>query len=266
MKKFIAFAMVLTMVFALAIPAMANPGQNPNKNPGSPEATVAGVRVTLTGGGNNMAILAICTETGAQENIKRAGNGTFNQSFEVFGYAVAIQVQGNSLRNVTVEPINGDVGGDFICDCDYVGVVTDPTCYEDGYTTYTCDNCGDSYVADETEATGCDYEAVVTAPTCTEDGYTTYTCTICGCTKVADETDALGHDYEYVVTKAPNPGNKGTAVCTCTRCGDSHTHVLAELNNNGNGNDNGTGDMNNACSTSANNPRVELCFCCAPNC
>ena len=38
------------------------------------------------------------------------------------------------------------------------------------------------------------YEAVVTEPTCTEGGYTTYTCE-CGDTYVADETPALGHDF-----------------------------------------------------------------------
>ena len=38
------------------------------------------------------------------------------------------------------------------------------------------------------------YEAVVTKPTCTEGGYTTYTCS-CGDSYIADETDALGHSY-----------------------------------------------------------------------
>ena len=37
---------------------------------------------------------------------------------------------------------------------DYVPVVTAPTCTEGGYTTYTCSHCNDSYVADETAATG----------------------------------------------------------------------------------------------------------------
>jgi hypothetical protein len=36
---------------------------------------------------------------------------------------------------------------------EYTTVVTDPTCTEGGYTTYTC-ACGDSYVADETPAAG----------------------------------------------------------------------------------------------------------------
>jgi hypothetical protein len=38
------------------------------------------------------------------------------------------------------------------------------------------------------------YEAVVTDPTCTEAGYTTYTCE-CGDTYTGDEVEALGHDY-----------------------------------------------------------------------
>ena len=77
----------------------------------------------------------------------------------------------------------------------YEAVVTEPTCTEDGYTTYTCE-CGDSYVADETAALGHSYEAVVTAPTCTEGGYTTYTCAVCGDSYIGDETAALGHSYE----------------------------------------------------------------------
>ena len=99
----------------------------------------------------------------------------------------------------------------------YDAVVTAPTCTEGGYTTYTCTVCGDTYTADETEATGhvydnaCDtdcnicgevreithsYDAVVTAPTCTEGGYTTYTCTVCGDSYKADETEATGHIYD----------------------------------------------------------------------
>ena len=40
-----------------------------------------------------------------------------------------------------------------------------------------------------------EYQAVVTEPTCTEGGYTTYTCE-CGDSYVADETPALGHDWQ----------------------------------------------------------------------
>ncbi len=90
------------------------------------------------------------------------------------------------------------------CKHAYVAVVTEPTCTEAGFTTYTCSKCGDSYVADEVAALGHDYKAVVTEPTCTEAGFTTYTCERCGDSYVADEVAALGHEYVNGV---------------CTRCG-----------------------------------------------
>ena len=63
----------------------------------------------------------------------------------------------------------------------YTTVVTDPTCTEGGYTTYTCD-CGDTYVADYTEALGHTTELVgAKDATCDEDGYTgDLVCTVCG--------------------------------------------------------------------------------------
>ncbi len=144
---------------------------------------------------------------------------------------------------------------------DYEAVVTAPTCTEDGYTTYTCSVCGDSYVADEVEATGhnhvgaetqaptctedgvttytcsCgdsyteaipatghDYEAVVTAPTCTEDGYTTYTCA-CGDSYVDDEVEATGHNHVGAETQAPTCTEDGVTTYTCS-CGDSYTEAI----------------------------------------
>ena len=107
----------------------------------------------------------------------------------------------------------------------YVAVVTDPTCTEQGYTTYTCSVCGDTYVSDYTDALGHSYGAVVTDPTCTEQGYTTYTCSVCGDEYVDDETDALGHTAGEAVTE-----NEVAATCTedgsydtvtyCTVCGE----------------------------------------------
>ena len=39
------------------------------------------------------------------------------------------------------------------------------------------------------------YTALVNEPTCTEEGFTTYTCE-CGNTYVADHTEPLGHDWQ----------------------------------------------------------------------
>ena len=47
------------------------------------------------------------------------------------------------------------------------------------------------------------YEGVVTEPTCEDEGYTTYTCTLCGYKCDADEVDPLGHNWLAATTEAP---------------------------------------------------------------
>ena len=70
---------------------------------------------------------------------------------------------------------------------DYEAEVTEPTCAAGGYTTYTCTRCGDSYMADETEA---DPEAhvwnehVLKEATCTTPGIVRKTCELCGVSTV----------------------------------------------------------------------------------
>ena len=78
-------------------------------------------------------------------------------------------------------------------------------------------------------AGGHDYSGVVTDPTCTEGGYTTYTCTRCDDEYVDDETDALGHDYAGVVTLKPTYRSDGNETFTCKNCGDAYTVVLPKL-------------------------------------
>ena len=99
-------------------------------------------------------------------------------------------------------------------DHSYKSVVTEPTCEDKGYTTYTC-HCGDSYVDDYVDANGHSYKSVTTAPTCTERGYTTHTCH-CGDSYIDTYLDAKGHKDD------------GTGVCSV--CGNScdhfHTYTL----------------------------------------
>ncbi|MBE6585796.1 MAG: hypothetical protein E7645_04620 [Ruminococcaceae bacterium] len=140
----------------------------------------------------------------------------------------------------------------------YGSVVIAPSCDENGYTLYTCSNCGDAYTDTEVEATGHSYDTVVTAPTCFVDGYTTYTCSVCGdsyiddvipashaytseviaptCTKVGyveyscsacgdvyheDEVEALGHDFVAAINPATCTED-GAAIYTCQRANCDH--------------------------------------------
>ena len=143
----------------------------------------------------------------------------------------------------------------------YTSVVTDPTCTEQGYTTYTCSACNDTYKGNYTNALGhnmqvvdgtakdatcteagkeadkkcsrCNYTepgatidakghkytSVVTAPTCTEQGYTTYTCGKCGDSYVADYKDATGHsEVEIPAVEATCTTAGSTAGTKCSVC------------------------------------------------
>ena len=99
----------------------------------------------------------------------------------------------------------------------YDGNVTHPDCVNGGYTTYTCCNCGDSFVADEVDALGHTYDAIVTDPDCENGGYTTYICCECGNTYTGDEVDALGHEWVDATYTAPK---------TCSVCGETDGEPL----------------------------------------
>ena len=70
-----------------------------------------------------------------------------------------------------------------------------PTCTETGLTEGShCSLCNAVFVAqEEVAALGHTYSSVVTAPTCTVEGYTTYTCSVCNDTYTSDVTEVLPH-------------------------------------------------------------------------
>lgn len=143
---------------------------------------------------------------------------------------------------------------------DYIAVVTEPTCTERGYTTYTCASCGYSCVADEIEPLGhawgepvvlseptcemggeaqqectrCSETSViqlpaaghqlavqVTEPTCTEGGYTLTICSVCLWQTVTEQTEPLGHSHICVVQE-PTCTEPGCTMYTCQNCGDHY--------------------------------------------
>lgn len=120
-----------------------------------------------------------------------------------------------------------DCGASYIGDYtdkemhNYTKSVTYPTCTELGYTTYTCAECGDSYKSDYKDKKEHNYDAVITYPTCITMGYTTYTCTNCGDSYVGDYTDMLEHNYNKE-TVEPTCTEHGYAVYTCPDCGKSY--------------------------------------------
>ena len=127
------------------------------------------------------------------------------------GYRVT-KVAGDVVITVTTEKTE--------CQHSYAAVVTAPTCTEEGYTTYTCAKCGDSYKGSETAALGHELKETRTEATCTQAGSVTKSCTRCDYQQVT-ALPALGHDYKAAVT-APTCTERGYTTYTCTRCGDSY--------------------------------------------
>ena len=102
----------------------------------------------------------------------------------------------------------------------YESAVTEPTYTEQGYTTYTCTVCGDSYKDDYTDVKQHSYVGVVTEPTCTAQGFTTYTCSECGDSYVDDYTDLAEHTPVIDPAVKPTCSEKGkTEGSHCGVCG-----------------------------------------------
>lgn len=140
----------------------------------------------------------------------------------------------------------------------YTEKVVTPTCESDGYTIFTCNNCGDIYTGNVTEKLGHDYqlkdhkdatcteagydyyecsrdashnytEAIpatdhmygkeVVEPTCTEEGYTKYTCAYCSDSYTTDKKPALGHAEVVISGQEPTCEAEGwTESSYCKRC------------------------------------------------
>ena len=131
------------------------------------------------------------------------------------GVEVTITLTVNDDGSVTVSYVTA------ACEHRYTGVVTAPTCTSEGYTTYTCANCGHSYVGSTVAAVGHSYVGVVsTKATCTTQGKQTFTCSSCG-DSYTEGIAATGHSYSGVVT-APTCTTDGYTTYTCTACGDSY--------------------------------------------
>ena len=133
---------------------------------------------------------------------------------------------------VTVEQEGHNWGADNTCtvckdgcDHEYESVVTEPTCTDKGYTTYTCSHCGHDYQGNETAALG--HTEVVdeaVAATCTATGLTEGShCSACG-TVIVAQTVVAATGHTEVIDKAVAP--------TCTATGlteGKHCSVCSEV-------------------------------------
>ncbi len=108
-----------------------------------------------------------------------------------------------------------------VADHAYEAEATDPTCTEEGSTTYTCSICGDTYT-ETIAATGHDYVETVISATCTAGGKTEHKCSTCGNLYYTDLTSATGHTWDDgVATTEATCTMEGVMTYTCTSCHDT---------------------------------------------
>ena len=123
------------------------------------------------------------------------------------------------------------IGGGNGCKHSYSEVVVEPTCTTDGYTHYTCELCGYTYVGNYVSRYGhtvgewiIDYE-----PTCTTSGRKHSECAVCGQQLENIYIASLGHNYVTIVTREVTCTTPGVLTHTCERCGSSYsTYVYSE--------------------------------------
>ena len=147
--------------------------------------------------------------------------------------------------------------------------ITNPTCVEQGYTTYIC-SCGYSFIGDyketiehswdewktiteptdtvdgtktrECKTCGLKEEGLIPSaahvhshidtvipPTCGGDGYTLHKC-LCGDEYKDAIVEKLGHTWgSWVITKEPTDTEKGSKIRACSVCEETETESILEL-------------------------------------
>ena len=105
------------------------------------------------------------------------------------------------------------------------GTVTEPTCTEEGFTTYTCTTCTKTYTDLKTDKLPHSYVTTVIEPTCEEEGYTKHTCSECGKFYTDTSVSKIPHVYDKVISFDPTCITPGFISTYCSGCGEKYSEV-----------------------------------------
>ena len=178
MKKVLFLALVLAMIFVLALSVSA--------------AGVFTLERQKTGNLYDLYLDGVKVADGVIGQNNMPGN---NKPFTVvYNGAVLNFVNGKDLTSSTTK-----------CEalgCEYERQEKLPACTEDGYSINVCKVCKDVQEGSWTYlgAAACDWTLIeYILPTCTNDGVKNYKCTVCESTAYSHkEGDALGHAYYWM--------------------------------------------------------------------
>ena len=145
-----------------------------------------------------------------------------------------VELSGNTVKIKLVSDNAGEEWGFKVTDVKAVeeqqhihkwsNIVTEPTCTEKGYTTYTCADCKESYIDNYTNALGHSFTSYFNNydATCTSDGTKTARCDRCSATNtVIVPNSKLNHTYFGLIV-SPTCTENGYTKYTCSLCGNSY--------------------------------------------
>jgi uncharacterized repeat protein (TIGR02543 family) len=137
------------------------------------------------------------------------------------GYTIYVCDCGEDYIDAYTDPLNHDWNEGTI--------TKEPAEYEDGEITFTCLRCFDTRTETiPASGHTHDYIAThIIQPTCTEQGYTTYTCSCGEGSYDDDHTAALGHDFTvFIEHKDATCEESGYDLYKCIRCDETNTVVI----------------------------------------
>ncbi|MBR0303071.1 MAG: hypothetical protein IJQ80_04415 [Clostridia bacterium] len=183
------------------------------------------VKITRTAHtlGHTDGVAAKCEETGMEEYWKCSVCGKLFSDKDAKDEISEPQVIGELGHDFTAEVATDE----YLVSA---ATCTEPAVYKKSCTR--CRLASEDETFTFGEAAGHDYKAEVTEPTCTEEGFTTYTCTVCGDSYVDDTSsvEPLGHEWDDgVITKQPTADERGVRTYTCLVCGETKTEEIGKL-------------------------------------
>lgn len=140
----------------------------------------------------------------------------------------------------------------------YSAKVVAPTCSSEGYTLYTCSDCGDSYKSDYTDKSSHLFGnwIVIKNATCTEEGTEYRQCMLCW-KEETRKIEKTNHNYVDIVI-LPTKNSNGYTQHICSVCESSYIDSYTSLNDNNSSNNSGNKNNNNNNNANKNNNNVEI--------
>ncbi len=100
------------------------------------------------------------------------------------------------------------------------------TCDEDGSKYRYCYYCFDKII-EVLPLKGHNYTCVTTQPSCISEGYTTYTCKTCNDSYIMKFSGIIGHDYsEWIITKEATCKEEGEKYKVCSVCSEKIIEII----------------------------------------